>query len=109
MHCVRKYIHLFELTITLECWLDQDEFTREELELATEFIPLFTETFVVNVKRSKGQKMKLAKIHQLHHFVPQIYHFGAAKNISGRIIGESNLKEKVKCLSEQIWYQQMCH
>jgi len=38
---LEKYIHLFELTITLECWLDQDEFSREELELATEFIPLF--------------------------------------------------------------------
>ena len=40
---LEKYIHLFELTIMLECWLDWDEFTREELELAMEFIPLFTE------------------------------------------------------------------
>jgi len=62
---LQKYIHLFELTITLESWLDQEEFSREELDLATEFIPMFTETFVKNVKRSKGQKMKLAKIHQL--------------------------------------------
>jgi len=83
----------------LECWLDWDGFSRGELELATEFIPLFTETFVKNVKRSKGQKMKLAKIHQLRHFVSQIYNFWAAKNISGRI-GESNLKEKVKRPSE---------
>jgi len=47
----------------------------------------------------KGQKMKLAKIHQLCHFVTQIYDFGATRNICGRI-GESNLKEKVKRLSE---------
>jgi len=44
--------------------------------------------------------MKLTKIHQLCHFVMQIYNFGAAKNISGRT-GESTLKEKVKCPLEQ--------
>jgi len=39
--------------------------------------------------------MKLPKIHQLRHFVEQIYDFGSASNISGRI-GKTNLKEKVK-------------
>jgi len=37
--------------------------------------------------------MKLPIIHQLHHFVEQIYDFGSASNVSGRI-GESNLKSK---------------
>jgi len=49
-----KYIHLFELTIAFECWFDHDKFTRDELELATKFITVFTETSVRNVKRSKG-------------------------------------------------------
>ena len=43
--------------------------------------------------------MKLPKIHQLRHFVEQIYDFGSASNISGQI-SESNLKEKVKRPSE---------
>ena len=34
------------------------------------------------------------------HFIPQIYDFGAASNITGRI-GESNLKEKAKRPSER--------
>jgi len=39
--------------------------------------------------------MKLPKIHQLYHFVEQIYNFDSASNISGRI-GETNLRGKVK-------------
>ena len=45
--------------------------------------------------------MKLPKIHQLHHFVSQIYDFGSTSNITGHI-GESNLKEKVKRPSESM-------
>jgi len=66
------YVHLFELTILFECWLDWDTFTRHELQLADKFIKHFTETFVKNVRREKGRQWKLAKIHQLRHFVPQI-------------------------------------
>jgi len=29
-----QFVHLFELMIMFECWLDCDEFTREELEVA---------------------------------------------------------------------------
>jgi len=89
-----QYVQLFELTIMFECWLDHDEFTREELQVATQFIPILIQTLVNNVKRKKNG-LKLPKIHQLQHFVEQIYDFGSASNISGRI-GETNLKEKVK-------------
>jgi len=57
------------------------KFTREELELASDFIPLYIETFMRNVKRSKGPRLKPAKVHQLHCFVQQIYDFGAAKTL----------------------------
>ena len=43
------YIHLFELTILFECWLDRDEFMTYELELANKFIPVLINTFVTNV------------------------------------------------------------
>jgi len=89
-----QYVHLFELTIMFECWLDCDEFTREELEVANQFIPILIQMLVNNVKCKKNG-MKLPKIHQLQHFVEQVYDFGSVSNISGRI-GETNLKEKVK-------------
>jgi len=89
------YIHLFELTILFKCWLDWDQVTKEELVIAEKFVILFTETFVINVKWDNGMQFKLAKIHQLQHFVLQIREFGSASNITGHI-GESNLKEKVK-------------
>jgi len=77
-----------------ECWLDHDEFSREELEVANQFIPILIQMLVNNVKCKKNG-MKLPKIHQLQHFVEQVYDFGSVSNISGRI-GETNLKEKVK-------------
>jgi len=77
-----NYVHLFELAILFECWLDCDCFSREELQIAQNFIPILKQTVVDNVKQ-KGNGMKLPKIHQLHHFVEQIYDFGSASNISG--------------------------
>jgi len=53
---------------------------------------------------SKGVNgLKLSKINQLGHFVEQVYSFGSASNISGRV-DETNLKEKVKDLPKlQQW------
>jgi len=91
-----QFVHLFELTITFESWLDHDEFSREELEVANQFfIPILIQMLVNNVKRKKNG-MKLPKIHQLWHFVEQVI---LVKNILGRI-GKTNLKEKVKRPSE---------
>jgi len=73
---------LFELAILFECWLNHDCFSREELQITQNFIPFLIQTVVDNVKQ-KGNGMKLPKIHQLHHFVEQIYDFGSASNISG--------------------------
>jgi len=98
------YIHLFELTIRFECWLDWDMFTQEELVIAEKIVILFTETFIKNVKRDNGMQFKLAKIHQLCHFVLQIREFGSASSITG-CIGESNLKEKVKWPAERTQMQ----
>jgi len=91
-----KYIHMFELTTLLECWLDRDSFTRSELEIGEQFILIFTQNLVMDIKRENGSKWKLPKIHQLRHFIPQIREFGCASNINGQI-GKANLKEKVKC------------
>jgi len=87
-----QFIHLFKLMIMFKCWLDCDEFSREELEMASKFIPILIQTLVNNVKR---KNMTLPKIHWMHHFIEQVYNFGSASNISGRI-HETNLKEKVK-------------
>ena len=89
-----QFVQLFELTIMFECWLDHDEFSREELEVAKEFIPILIKLVVNNVKCKKNGT-KLPKIHQLQHFVEQVYDFGSASGISERI-GGINLKEKVK-------------
>jgi len=98
-----NYIHLFKLSILFECWLGCDCFSREELEIAQNFIPILIQMVVDNVKQ-KGNGMKLPKIHQLHHFVEQIYDFGSASNISGWI-GESNFKEKVERPSKTTWME----
>jgi len=52
---------------------------------------------VVNLIKQKGNGLKIPKIHQLQHFVEQIYDFGCASNVSGRI-GESHLKDRRKQL-----------
>ena len=70
-----QFVQLFELTIMFECWLDCDEFTREELEVANQFIPILIQMLVNNVKCKKNG-MKLPKIHQLLHFVEQVENFG---------------------------------
>jgi len=61
-----------------------------KLVVAEKLIILFTETFVNNVKCDNGMQFKLAKIHQLQHFVPQIREFGSASNITGCIEGSSH-------------------
>jgi len=58
---------------------------------------------VVDNVKWKGNGMKLPKINQLHYFEEQIYDFGSASNILGRI-GESNLK-KVKRPLETAWME----
>jgi len=78
-----NFIHLFELIILFECWLDHDCFTWKELKTATRFLPVLIETFVKNVKHDNGKGTNLPKIHQLRHFIPQIYEFGSASNITG--------------------------
>jgi len=71
----------------------------DRIENCKRFLPVLIETFVRNVKHDNGKGMKLPKIHQLRHFIPQIYKFGSANNITGQI-RECNLQEKVKCPSE---------
>jgi len=61
--------------------------------VAKQFIPILIQKVVNNVNAKNG--MKLPKIHQLQHFVEQVYDFGSASNISERI-GGTNLQEKVK-------------
>ena len=85
------YIHLFELTILLESWLTQEQYTEEELCLADKFLPLFTNTFVSTINRIEGHGMKLIKIHLLHHFVASIRLFGRTNNFHGGT-GEAHLK-----------------
>jgi len=55
-----QFVQLFELTIMFECWLDCDEFTREELEVAKQFNPILIQMLINNVKQKNG--MKLPKI-----------------------------------------------
>jgi len=93
-----SFMHLIKLTIMFKHWLDLDKFSKEELEVANQFLPILIQILVNNVKRKKNG-MRLPKRHQLHDFVEQIYNFGSASNISGRI-GQTHLKEKVKIPSE---------
>jgi len=46
-----QFVHLFELMIMFECWLDCDEFSTEELEVANQFIPILIQLLVNNVKK----------------------------------------------------------
>ncbi|HEY9294970.1 MAG TPA: hypothetical protein VIQ31_01105, partial [Phormidium sp.] len=85
------FILVFELTILLECWLSQDQYTDDELCLAEKFLPLFTNLFISTIDRTEGNGSKLVKIHLLHHFIPSIRLFGRASNFHGGT-GESHLK-----------------
>ena len=91
MQQVSAYIHLFELIILLESWLTWDQYTEDELCLAEQFMPLFTNTFVATINRTEGCGTKLIKVHLLHHFVDCIRLFGRANNFHGGT-GESHLK-----------------
>ncbi len=48
-----QFVHLFKLTIMFECWPDHDEFTREELEVANQFILFLIQMLVNNVKQKR--------------------------------------------------------
>jgi len=90
-----EFVKTMELTLLLECWLNKDEFTEDELKVFDRFLPYFIYTFTETVQRTDGAGMKLIKIHLLYHFSTIIRLFGRAKNFD-TFVPEKNHKSKVK-------------
>jgi len=90
-----EYVKICDITLMFESFLNKEEFTLWELNMAEIFLKKYIKDFVSCVKQMEGKGLKLIKIHLINHFVECIRLYGSSINFNGAT-GESHLKAKTK-------------
>jgi len=98
------YVKICDITLMFESFLNKEEFTLWELNMAEIFLKKYIKDFVSCVKQMEGKGLKLIKIHLINHFVECIRLYGSSINFNGAT-GESHLKAKTK---QPAWRTKMC-
>ena len=79
------YIHCMELLLMLEHFCQSRGFSRDEMKVFAEGVPLLLNTYKNTLNREEGCGMKIIKFHLVLHFAANINRFGSMENMSSAI------------------------
>ena len=64
-----EYVKICDITLMFESFLNKEEFTLQELNMAELFVKKYIKDFMSCVKQTKEKALELIKIHLINHFV----------------------------------------
>ena len=92
---VADYTKLFDLLLTFDKWMKQDDISKESLRMAEDFVAPFMVFYKKTLNRLIGDGVKTKKTHYMRHVIHDIIINGVPLNYTGQV-GESNFKFTAK-------------